>query len=105
MANELDIENYHGKDRIREKETSILEKWKKLLALLAKHKQHLQLSSQLMALSREADTIMHSIKELSVSICIWSLGVLIFRDMNEIFHFKIFQHFQMKGFIKKIYSL
>lgn len=66
MADELDVENYHGKQAIRKKEKDILKKWSDLLDLLNKHKSHLQNCCALMAIMREVDTITVSIKELEV---------------------------------------
>ncbi|XP_076029013.1 spectrin beta chain, non-erythrocytic 5 kst isoform X3 [Oratosquilla oratoria] len=67
MADELDTENYHGKSRIRKKEGDIMEKWRSLLQLLEKHKLHLHNCCELMAILREVDTILDTIKELDVS--------------------------------------
>lgn len=68
MADELDIENYHGKEAIRKKEKDILKKWTDLLDLLNKHKTHLRNCCILVAIMREVDTITASIKELEVCI-------------------------------------
>lgn len=67
MADELDAENYRGKDAIRKKEKDILKKWSELLDLLNKHKVHLQNCCDLVAIMREVDTITASIRELEVS--------------------------------------
>lgn len=66
MADELDIENYHGKEAIRKKEKDILKKWSDLLDLLNKHQTHLRNCCILVAIMREVDTITASIKELEV---------------------------------------
>lgn len=71
MADELDTENYHGKDAIRKKEKDILKKWSDLLDLLEKHKVHLQNCCTLVAVMREIDTITASIKELEVSLAVY----------------------------------
>ena len=66
MADELTIENYHGKEAIRKKEKDILKKWSDLLDLLNKHKTYLHNCCILVAIMREVDTITASIKELEV---------------------------------------
>ncbi|XP_066955513.1 spectrin beta chain, non-erythrocytic 5 isoform X7 [Macrobrachium rosenbergii] len=74
MADELDAENYHGKDAIRKKEKDILKKWSDLLDLLNKHKVHLQNCCVLMGIMREVDAITVSIKELQVNFCSDDVG-------------------------------
>ncbi|KAK4313156.1 hypothetical protein Pmani_015473 [Petrolisthes manimaculis] len=74
MADELDVENYHGKQAIRKKEKDILKKWSDLLDLLNKHKIHLQNCCALMAIMREVDTITISIKELEANFCSDDVG-------------------------------
>ncbi|XP_042865885.1 spectrin beta chain, non-erythrocytic 5-like isoform X7 [Penaeus japonicus] len=74
MADELDAENYRGKDAIRKKEKDILKKWSELLDLLNKHKLHLQNCCDLVAIMREVDTITASIRELEVSFCSDDVG-------------------------------
>ncbi|XP_050686605.1 spectrin alpha chain-like [Eriocheir sinensis] len=74
MADELDIENYHGKEAIRKKEKDILKKWSDLLDLLNKHKTHLRNCCILVAIMREVDTITASIKELEANFCSDDVG-------------------------------
>ncbi|XP_069954045.1 spectrin beta chain isoform X10 [Cherax quadricarinatus] len=74
MADELDLENYHGKVAIRKKEKDILKKWSELLDLLNKHKIHLQNCCILVGIMREVDTITASIKELEVNFCSDDVG-------------------------------
>ncbi|XP_063863708.1 spectrin beta chain, non-erythrocytic 2-like isoform X27 [Scylla paramamosain] len=74
MADELDIENYHGKEAIRKKEKDILKKWSDLLDLLNKHKTYLHNCCILVAIMREVDTITASIKELEANFCSDDVG-------------------------------
>lgn len=67
MASELEKENYHGKDRVKRRESEVLEKWRKLLALLENHKINLTQMSSLMSLLREIDATLIGIHELKVS--------------------------------------
>lgn len=71
MAEELDKENYHGKDRVKRRESEVLEKWRKLLELLEHHKNNLAQMSNLMSLLREIDATLLSIYELKVC---WSMA-------------------------------
>lgn len=66
MASELEKENYHGKDRVKRRESEVLEKWRKLLALLENHKINLTQMSLLMSLLREIDATLIGIHELKV---------------------------------------
>lgn len=68
MANELEKENYHGKDRVKKRESEVLEKWQKLLELLENHKNNLGQMSNLMSLLREIDATLISIDELQVKL-------------------------------------
>ncbi|XP_034253991.1 spectrin beta chain, non-erythrocytic 1 isoform X5 [Thrips palmi] len=64
MSAELVRENYHGSERVQQRETEVLERWRELLALLEKHKANLTLLCGLMAILREMDTVMGAIKDL-----------------------------------------
>ncbi|KAG8238741.1 hypothetical protein J437_LFUL018161, partial [Ladona fulva] len=64
MAQELARENYHGKDKVIAKEREILSRWDELLTLLANHRASLTTSCSLMALLREIDTVLATIKEM-----------------------------------------
>lgn len=66
MSTELVRENYHGSERVQQRETEVLERWRELLALLEKHKANLTLLCGLMAILREMDTVMGAIKDLQV---------------------------------------
>lgn len=66
MAKELENEKYHGKDRVKQRESEVLEKWRKLLELLEHHKQNLTQMSSLMALLREIDATLISNHELKI---------------------------------------
>ncbi|XP_040070142.1 spectrin beta chain, non-erythrocytic 1 [Ixodes scapularis] len=64
MAEQLEKENYHAKDRIRLKEGEILGRWGLLLELLEKHRLTLSSVSLLMGLLREADTLHAEIRAM-----------------------------------------
>ncbi|XP_052120778.1 spectrin beta chain, non-erythrocytic 1 isoform X4 [Frankliniella occidentalis] len=64
MSAELVREKYHGSERVQQRETEVLERWRELLALLEKHKENLSLLCGLMAILREMDTVMTAIKDL-----------------------------------------
>lgn len=64
MARELENENYHGKERVKKRESEVLRKWQELLELLENHKNNLSQMSALMNLLREIDATMATIKEL-----------------------------------------
>ncbi|XP_065083239.1 spectrin beta chain, non-erythrocytic 1 isoform X3 [Ochlerotatus camptorhynchus] len=64
MCNELHNENYHGKERVRKRETEVITKWKELLELLENHKIKLTQLSGLMNLLREIDATMSTIQAL-----------------------------------------
>lgn len=66
MSAELVRENYHGSERVQQRETEVMERWRELLALLEKHKANLTLLCGLMAVLREMDTVMGAIKDLQV---------------------------------------
>lgn len=64
MASELEMENYHGKDRVKKRETEVIIKWNELLELLENHKNNLSHMSGLMNLLREVDTTEATIRDL-----------------------------------------
>lgn len=66
MCNELQKENYHGKERVKNREQEVLTKWKELLELLEHHKNSLNQMSSLMNLLREIDTTIETIKILQI---------------------------------------
>ncbi|XP_076359799.1 spectrin beta chain, non-erythrocytic 5 kst [Tachypleus tridentatus] len=74
MADELVAENFHGKDKIKKRETEILQRWHYLLELLKKHRISLTGFSNLMSILREIDTITDEIKEMEGSIYSDDLG-------------------------------
>ncbi|XP_073969406.1 spectrin beta chain, non-erythrocytic 5 kst isoform X2 [Rhodnius prolixus] len=67
MSEELVRENYHGHERVKKREIEVLSKWKELLLLLDKHRANLTTMCTLMALLREIDTIMSTIKDLEAN--------------------------------------
>jgi spectrin beta len=66
MAEELVKENYHGCEKVVEKEKEVMIRWKDLLALLDKHKISLTTLSWLMSTLREIDTLIGTNDELAV---------------------------------------
>uniref|UniRef100_A0A1I8NPX4 Spectrin beta chain, non-erythrocytic 5 n=2 Tax=Stomoxys calcitrans TaxID=35570 RepID=A0A1I8NPX4_STOCA len=66
MANELERENYHGKERVKKRENEVMEKWRKLLELLENQRLNLSQMSSLMNLLREIISTTESIKELQI---------------------------------------
>jgi len=66
VSDELVRENYHGKDRVTQRKEEVLQCWQELLQLFDKHKTNLTMLCGLMAMLREADTIMATIAELQV---------------------------------------
>lgn len=66
MSNELQQENYHGKERVKKREAEMQQKWKELLELLEHHKFNLNQMSSLMNLLREIDTTIATIGNLQV---------------------------------------
>ncbi|XP_044008912.1 spectrin beta chain, non-erythrocytic 5 isoform X1 [Aphidius gifuensis] len=64
MSEELVKENYHGLERVRNREQEVLERWKELIKLLDHHKLNLSSLSSLMSLMREIDATLTSIQEL-----------------------------------------
>ncbi|XP_055611321.1 spectrin beta chain, non-erythrocytic 1-like isoform X3 [Uranotaenia lowii] len=74
MCNELHEENYHGKDKVKHRETEVVTKWKGLLELLENHRYKLTHMSGLMNLLREIDTTMETIKALKVQFASEDVG-------------------------------
>ena len=74
MSNELQKENYHGKDRVKNREEEVLKKWRELLALLEHHKNNLGQMSSLMNLLREIDTTIASIRNLQAQFASEDVG-------------------------------
>lgn len=74
MCNELQKENYHGKERVKNREQEVLTKWKELLELLEHHKNNLNQMSSLMNLLREIDTTIETIKTLQVQLSSEDVG-------------------------------
>ncbi|XP_055551148.1 spectrin beta chain, non-erythrocytic 1 isoform X2 [Wyeomyia smithii] len=74
MCNELHNENYHGKDRVKARETEVITKWKELLELLENHKNKLSQLSGLLNLLREIDATMGTIKALKAQFASEDVG-------------------------------
>ncbi|KAI8126099.1 non-erythrocytic 5, Spectrin beta chain [Lucilia cuprina] len=66
MADELERENYHGKERVKKRENEVMEKWRKLLELLENQRLNLSQMSTLMNLLREIASTTESIRELQI---------------------------------------
>lgn len=64
MANELEKENYHGKERVKRREQEVMDKWRKLLELLENQRLNLSQMSNLMNLLREIASTTESVREL-----------------------------------------
>ncbi|KAI0237885.1 Spectrin beta chain, non-erythrocytic 1 [Lamellibrachia satsuma] len=64
MAKELYNENYHARDRIKEREQQILQKWHELMELLEKKKRTLTGFSELLGMFREMESIQVEMKEM-----------------------------------------
>lgn len=67
MSDELVNENYHGLERVRNREQEVLERWKQLIKLLDHHKLNLASLCSLMSLMREIDATLASIQELQLN--------------------------------------
>ncbi|XP_052847528.1 spectrin beta chain, non-erythrocytic 5 isoform X3 [Drosophila gunungcola] len=64
MAEELDRENYHGKERVRRREQEVMAKWRQLLELLENQRLNLSQMSNLMNLLREIASTTEAVKDL-----------------------------------------
>lgn len=74
MCNELQTENYHGKDRVKKREVEVLTKWQELLDLLENHKNNLGQMSSLMNLLREVDATIANIRLLQAQFASEDVG-------------------------------
>lgn len=68
MCDELLKENYRHSERVKARESEILEKWHYLLSLLEKHKFNLNRMGNIMTLLREIDTTLSSIIQLTTTL-------------------------------------
>lgn len=75
MCNELVKENYRNASLVKDKESTILEKWKNLLALLEKHKINLNRMGNIINLIREIDTTLSSVNQLKGDVSSVDIGV------------------------------
>ncbi|NXJ96213.1 SPTN5 protein, partial [Corythaixoides concolor] len=66
MATVISQENYHGKDQIVKKQTSISKQWQDLLDQLQRRQQSLGTMQEILGLLRDIDAIMEELKELQV---------------------------------------
>ena len=67
MADELYMENYHGRDKIKKREKVIMDKWRHLMDLLDKKKRVLTGYNDLLGMFREIETIQIEMKDMEVS--------------------------------------
>ncbi|XP_053955094.1 spectrin beta chain, non-erythrocytic 5 isoform X2 [Anastrepha ludens] len=74
MANELERENYHGKERVKKRETEVMDKWRKLLELLENQRLNLSQMSTLMNLLREIASTTEAVKELQTQFASEDVG-------------------------------
>ncbi|VEN48181.1 unnamed protein product [Callosobruchus maculatus] len=75
MAKELVRENYRNSDRVKARESEILEQWELLKSLLEKHKNNLTRMGNVMSLLREIDTTSHSIEQLKLDMSSTDTGI------------------------------
>ncbi|XP_020812650.1 spectrin beta chain, non-erythrocytic 1 isoform X1 [Drosophila serrata] len=64
MAEELDRENYHGKERVKRREQEVMAKWRQLLELLENQRLNLSQMSNLMNLLREIASTTEAVRDL-----------------------------------------
>lgn len=110
MALELEKENYHGKERVKKRESEVLEKWRKLLELLENHKKNLNQMSNIMSLLREIDATLISVYDLKVQMYkfYYCHANIISKNKNNIFrhnsHPKMSVHicWALKNFYKRM---
>ncbi|KAF5308651.1 hypothetical protein FQR65_LT06112 [Abscondita terminalis] len=75
MCEELVNENYRNSEKVKERETEILNKWEILLSLLNKHKFNLNNVMTLMTLLREIDSTLMIISTLKIDFTSVDTGV------------------------------
>nr|CAI5856342.1 unnamed protein product [Callosobruchus analis] len=75
MAKELIGEKYRNSDRVKARESEILEQWELLKSLLEKHKTNLTRMGNVMSLLREIDTTSHSIEQLKLDMSSTDTGI------------------------------
>ena len=66
MADELDQENYHSRDKIKKREQIIMDKWRHLMELLEKKKRVLNGYNDLLGMFREIEAIQIEMKDMEV---------------------------------------
>jgi spectrin beta len=84
MSAELVRENYHGQERVKKREAEVLQRWKELLELLEKHKANLTTLCTLMAMLREIETVMLTIKDLEVGLLLSVLVEMTFCKLTVV---------------------
>uniref|UniRef100_A0A2H8TMG3 Spectrin beta chain, brain 4 n=1 Tax=Melanaphis sacchari TaxID=742174 RepID=A0A2H8TMG3_9HEMI len=67
MSDELIKENYHGAQRVKNREEEVLQRWKDLLKLLESRKINLNNISTMFSMLREIETVMSTIQEIEVT--------------------------------------
>lgn len=94
MCEELVKENYRNSERVKVRETQILQKWEELLKLLDKHKINLTSMGNVMNILREIDSTLSSIHLLKVDLLSVDTGVHLFA-VEELLHKHALQELQV----------
>lgn len=104
MAEQLEGENYHAKDKVLERERAIMTRWQELLDLLKLHKEKLERSSSIINLQMEIDTLILTIKHLQseMSSAGGALHLLDVQEKLQKFHIQESQVNAMSDTIKKV---
>lgn len=67
MSDELIKENYHGAQRVKNREEEVLQRWKDLLKLLESRKINLNNISTMFSMLREIETVLSTIQVILTS--------------------------------------
>lgn len=94
MKNELVNENYRNVERVKLRESEILQKWNELLQCLEKHKVNLNRMGNVLSLSREVDTTLSSIYQLQSDLSSVDTGVHLLA-VEELLHKHALQELQV----------
>lgn len=101
MAKELEKENYHGKERVKQREEELLSKWAELLKLLENHKINLTQMSNLMNILREIEATLSTMRELRVQFESEEVGPHLL-GVEELLHAHALQELQVTTFGENI---
>ncbi|KAK4883333.1 hypothetical protein RN001_006652 [Aquatica leii] len=94
MCEELVKENYRNTEKVKARETEILQKWETLLTLLNKHKINLNNIMTLMTLLREIDSALTTINALKIDFTSVDTGVHLLA-VEELLHKHALQELQV----------